>query len=249
MEAMTRSRTAVRLAGRWVGLGTVMLGAGAALYAFLREPMLGWGATSVEGARPMPGDDLVPHADLVATRAITIAATPEQVWPWLVQVGIGRAGGYTYDWLERLAGLDVTSADRIIEELQHLDVGDVIPVDNDGTGLRVMLIDHPRVLATRNDEGTWSWTWTLEPLLDQTRVVSRTRMTFTSLTNRVGTQMLMLPASLVMERKMLLGLRERAERHAREAAAVVDPRRRACALGRVEQRVYRGPQRICDRPE
>lgn len=194
-----------------------MVGAGAVVYAVLREPMLGWGATSGEQARAMPGDDLVPHADLVATRAITIAATPVQVWPWLVQVGIGRAGGYTYDWLERLAGLDVTSADRIIEELQHLVVGDVIPVDNDGTGLRVMLINPPHVLATRNDEGTWSWTWTLAPVLDQTRLVSRTRMVFTSLANRVSTQVLMVPASLVMERKMLLGLRERAERHARQA--------------------------------
>jgi hypothetical protein len=198
-----------------VGLGAVTIGIGAVVHALLREPMLGWGATRAEMTNPMPGDDLVPRAELVVTRAITIAAPPEAVWPWLAQVGIGRAGGYTYDWLERLAGLDVTSADRIIEELQDLDVGDVIPLDNDGTGLRVMLIDPAHVLATRNDEGTWSWTWTLEPLLDQTRLVSRTRMAFTSLANRVGTQVLMLPASLVMERKMLLGLRERTERNAR----------------------------------
>ena len=182
------------------------------VYALLRQPMLTWGATTAEAARAMPGDDLVPDADLVATRAITIAATVEQVWPWLVQIGIGRAGGYTYDWLERLADLDVTSADRIVEELQHLDVGDVIPVDNDGSGLRVMLIDPPHVLATRNDEGTWSWTWVLDPLMDQTRLVSRTRMASTSPANRAATELLLLPASLVMERKMLLGLRERAER-------------------------------------
>jgi hypothetical protein len=204
-------------AGRWVGLAAVTIAGGAVVYAVLRTPMLSWGATTAEVTHPMPGDDLVPRAELVATRAITIAATPEQVWPWLVQVGIGRAGGYTYDWLERLAGLHVTSADRIIDELQNLDVGDVIPLDNDGTGLRVMLLDPAHVLAARNDEGTWSWTWTLEPLQDRTRLVSRTRMTFTSLPNRVGTQVLMLPASLVMERKMLLGLRERAERHARTA--------------------------------
>lgn len=204
-------------AGRWVGLGAATVAGGAVVYEFLRKPMLGWGATSAEMTDPMPGDDLVPYAELVATRAITIAATPEQVWPWLVQLGIGRAGGYTYDWLERLAGLDVTSADRIIEELQNLKVGDVIPLDNDGTGLRVILLDPAHVLATRNDEGTWSWTWTLEPLQDRTRLVSRTRMAFTSLANRVGTQVLMLPASLVMERKMLLGLRERAERQARQA--------------------------------
>lgn len=203
---------------RWAGLGAASVGAGAVVYGLLREPMLNWGATSAEVARAMPGDDLVPDADLTATRAITIHARPEQVWPWLVQIGIGRAGGYTYDWLERLAGLDVTSADRIVEELQHLDVGDVIPVDNSGTGLRVRLIDAPQVLATRTDEGTWSWTWMLEPLLDQTRLVSRTRMACTSLPNRVGTELVMLPASLIMERKMLLGLRERAERHARDGA-------------------------------
>lgn len=205
------------LAGRWVGPGAATVGGAAVVYALLHKPMLGWGATSAELTNPMTGDDLVPHAELVVTRAITIAATPEQVWPWVVQVGIGRAGGYTYDWLERLAGLHVTSADRIIEELQNLEVGDVIPLDNDGTGLRVVLLEPAHVLATRNDEGTWSWTWTLEPLLDRTRLVSRTRMTFTSLANRVGTQVLMLPASLVMERKMLLGLRDRAEGNARQA--------------------------------
>jgi hypothetical protein len=200
-----------------MGLGAATVGGAAVVYALLREPMLGWGATSAEVIAPMPGDDLVSPAELVATRAITIAATPEQVWPWLVQVGIGRAGGYTYDWLERLAGLHVTSADRIIEELQNLEVGDVIPLDNDGTGLRVVLLEPAHVLATRNDEGTWSWTWALEPLPDGTRLVSRTRMTFTSLANRVGTQVLMLPASLVMERRMLLGLRDRAEGNARQA--------------------------------
>ncbi|MGB7962975.1 MAG: hypothetical protein WCF12_08485, partial [Propionicimonas sp.] len=97
------------------------------------------------------------------------------------------AGGYTYDWLERLAGLHVTSADRIIEGLKNLEVGDIIPLDNDGTGLRVMLLDPAHFLATRNDEGTWSWTWNLEQAQDRTRLVSRTRMTFTSLANRVGT--------------------------------------------------------------
>lgn len=198
----------------WAGLGVASVGAGAVVFGLLREPMLNWGATSAEVARSMPGDALVPAADVSATRAITIGARPEQVWPWLVQIGIGRAGGYTYDWLERLAGLEVSSADRIVEELQHLDVGDVIPVDNDGTGLRVVLIEPPRVLATRTDDGRWSWTWVLDPLLDQTRLVSRTRISCTSLPNRLGTELFLVPASLIMERKMLLGLSKRAERHA-----------------------------------
>jgi hypothetical protein len=72
-------------------------------------------------------------------------------------------------------------------------------------------------MATSNDEGTWSWTWTQEPRLDRKWLVSRTRMTLTSLANRIGTQVLMYPASLVMERKMLLGLRDRAELNACQA--------------------------------
>ena len=98
--------------------------------------MLEWGATAQEAARELPGDELLPDPDLVATRAITIAAPPAAVWPWLVQIGIGRAGAYSYDWLDRLFGLDVRSTRRIVPELQDLRVGDVIPVANDGTGLR-----------------------------------------------------------------------------------------------------------------
>lgn len=198
-------------AGRLLAVAAAA-GAAVALQRLLRPQMLDWGATPTEATAAMPGDDLVPDADLSATRAVTIHTTPERVWPWLVQVGIGRAGGYTYDWLERLAGLDVSSADQIIDDLQHLDVGDVIPVNNDGTGLRVTRIAPPHLLQTCTDDGTWSWTWLLTPLDGHTRLVSRTRMAHTSLANRLGTELLMLPASLIMERKMLLGLRDRAER-------------------------------------
>ncbi|HYO19997.1 MAG TPA: hypothetical protein VES02_15170, partial [Dermatophilaceae bacterium] len=159
--------------------------------------------------RDLPGDELVPGADLVATRAITIAAPPCDVWPWLVQIGIGRAGAYTYDWLERLAGLDVHSSRRIMPEHQNLGVGDVIPVENDGTGLRVHILEHDRILGTRTDDGTWAWTWVLQPVGSGTRLLSRTRMTTRHSPGlaRLATHVLMVLASWVMERKMLLGLR------------------------------------------
>jgi hypothetical protein len=110
------------------------LGLWALLVLASRRALLDWGASKTEAASVLPGGDLVPHADIVATRAISIAAPPALVWPWLVQIGIGRAGAYSYDWLERLFGLDVHSSHAIVPELQQLAVGDVIPVEHDGRG-------------------------------------------------------------------------------------------------------------------
>ena len=179
----------------------------------LRARMLDVGSTPEEQERALPGDELLPDADLVATRAITIAAPPEAVWPWLVQLGTGRAGAYSYDVLDRLLGLEMHSSRRIIPELQDLEVGDVIPVANDGSGLRVQRLEVPRVLGTRTDDDEWAWTWVLEPTSEGTRLLSRTRMRTRErpLLARVGVELLLIPASYVMERKMLRGLRERAE--------------------------------------
>lgn len=179
----------------------------------LWRAMLDWGATPDEARRRLPGDELLPAADLVATRAISIGATPAQVWPWLVQLGVGRAGAYSYDWLDRLFGLDVHSGRRIVPGLQALAIGDVIPVANDGTGLRVRILEPERVLGALTDDGTWAWTWVLEPAGAGTRLVSRTRMSTrrSPYLARAATWLAMVPASWVMERRMLLGLRERAE--------------------------------------
>lgn len=187
--------------------------AGVMLGPRLWRHMLDWGATAEEAHRVLPGDDLLPGADLVATRAISIAASPAAVWPWLVQIGVGRAGAYAYDWLDRLFGLDMRSSRRIVPVLQGLAVGDIVPVANDGTGLRVRAIERERVLATRTDDGTWAWTWVLEPAGDTTRLVSRTRMATVQqpLPARLATWLLLVPASWAMERRMLLGLRDRAE--------------------------------------
>ena len=200
-------------------LRSVLAGAGALAGATvlvgppLWRAMLDWGATPDEARRPLPGDELLPAADLVATRAIAIGAAPADVWPWLVQLGVGRAGAYSYDWLDRLFGLDVRSSRRIVPELQGLAVGDVIPVAEDGTGLRVRILERDRVLGATTDDGTWAWTWVLEPVGAGTRLLSRTRMVTTrsALLARAATWLALVPASWVMERRMLLGLRERAE--------------------------------------
>ena len=95
--------------------------AAASVYWFVVRPWhLRWGATDAEVARALPGDELVPDAKISSTHAITIRAAPAEVWPWLVQLGQGRGGFYSYDWIEDAMGLEIHSADRILPEYQEL---------------------------------------------------------------------------------------------------------------------------------
>jgi hypothetical protein len=180
---------------------------------YLREWVLTWGATAEEVARPLPGDDLLETADIVATRAIGIDAPPSAIWPWLVQMGPGRAGAYTYDWIENLFGLDMHSADRIVPAWQHLEVGDVLRSRGDQPGMRVEILEPERVLSNRSEAGDWAWTFALVPENGSTRLISRNRIAMKGAAagQRLG-MLIMEPGSLVMERKMLLGIKERAER-------------------------------------
>ena len=111
---------------RVVGLGSI--GAAAMLYwVLLRRPILNWGATGAEATARLPGDELLEDADGVATRAITIDAPAAAVWPWIAQMGPSpRGGAYTYDWIENLLGLDMHSAERVLPEYQHPQVGDTL---------------------------------------------------------------------------------------------------------------------------
>jgi len=184
----------------------------------LREPVLTWGATADEVERRIPGDELQPEPDVCSTRAITIDAPPSAVWPWLVQMGSGRGGAYTYDWIENLFGLGMKSADTIRPEWQELAVGDVIPGRASLPDMRVEVLEPRRVLVTRSEDGTWVWAFVLDDLAGRTRLLSRNRIALPerSLGDRIG-MAVMEPGSLVMERKMLLGIKERAERLARGA--------------------------------
>ena len=110
---------------RRASLGVVAV---AAVYVlFLRRPILTWGATDEEATARLPGDELLEDADGIATRAIEIDAPPAAVWPWIAQIGPSpRGGAYTYDWIENLLGLDMHSADRVLPDFQHPEVGDTI---------------------------------------------------------------------------------------------------------------------------
>jgi hypothetical protein len=188
--------------------------AGERLYRrHLRDWALTWGATPDEVKRPLPGDELLDRADIVATRAIEIDAPPSAIWPWLVQMGPGRAGAYTYDWIENLFGLNMHSADRIVPEWQRLAVGDVVRAPRGGPSIRVEILEPERILSNRSEAGDWVWTFALEPQNGSTRLISRNRIAMrgSSAGQRLG-MLVMEPGSLVMERKMLLGIKKRAER-------------------------------------
>jgi hypothetical protein len=177
---------------------------------FLRAPILRWGATDAEATGELPGDELLQDADGVATRAIGIDAPAADVWPWIAQMGPSpRGGAYTYDWIENLLGLDMHSADEVLPEFQHPELGEEIGYGENR--MRVELVEPERALAWRSTDGNWVWAFTLDERDGRTRLISRNRFRLPTAVARAG-MLVMEPASLVMERKMLLGIKERAER-------------------------------------
>ena len=179
-----------------------------------RRWYLTWGATAGEVTGPLPGDELLAVPDLTSTRAISIGAPPSAVWPWLVQMGSGRGGAYTYDWIENLFGLDMHSADEIRPDLQDLAAGDELPLGRNAPAMRVAILDAERTLAFRSADGNWVWIFHLTAAGTGTRLVSRNRIAVpdASWAARLAYRLVMEPGSLIMERRMLYGIRERAER-------------------------------------
>jgi hypothetical protein len=185
-------------------------GAASLYQRLLRERILTWGATAEEASARLPGDELLEDADGIATRAITIDAPRSAVWPWIAQMGpFPRGGAYTYDWIENLLGLNMHSADRILPDYQHPQVGDGF-----GYGTNKMsfsLVEPEHALATQSADGNWVWTFVLDEQDTSTRLISRNRFRLPTLKDKIG-MIPMEPASLLMERKMLRGIKRRAER-------------------------------------
>lgn len=193
----------------WLALGgAVAIGS----YVAVRPRLLRWGATDAEVSNPMPGDELVADANFAMTFAISIAAPPADVWPWLAQMGNGRGGLYSYDWLDRLFGyLDAPSATRVLPEFQALRVGDTIPIGR-GVSWPVAVVEPPRVLVLEPVAGTVTWTFVLVPQDGEgTRLVTRARGRFGGRMRDAITGEIMRPAAFAMTRRMLLRIRERAE--------------------------------------
>jgi hypothetical protein len=188
----------------------------AVAYRFLlRRRFMTWGATEAEAAGRLPGDELLEDAAGVATRAITIDAPASAVWPWLAQMGPSpRGGAYTYDWIENLLGLDMHSADQVLPEFQEPQVGDELGYG--ANQMRFERVEPERVLALRSTDGNWVWSFVLDEQNGATRLISRNRFRLPRFRDKVG-MLPMEPGSLVMERKMLRGIKERAERLAARA--------------------------------
>jgi hypothetical protein len=185
------------------------------LYWFpIRRWMNQWGATPSDVARVMAGDSLLADHTYSGTTAVIVNARPEHIWPWLVQIGYQRGGLYSYDWLDRLFGyLDRPSGSRILPEFQHLAVGDHIPVGR-GPSWPVAVLEPDRalVLDMRNMGGLdWVWQFGLYPIDEtRTRLISRSRVRAQPLWARLLTHAIE-PAGFLMTRRMLLGLKQRAE--------------------------------------
>ncbi len=133
---------------------------------------------------------------------------------WLVQMGSGRGGAYTYDWIENLLGLDMHSVDRVLPEFQHPQVGDTIELGSNR--MRLELVEPRHALAWRSEDGNWLWTFVLVDRGGRTRLISRNRFRLPSLPARIA-MLPMEPGSLMMERRMLREIKRLSEGLAREA--------------------------------
>jgi hypothetical protein len=189
-----------------------------------RPWQLRWGATDAEIARSLPGDELLDAPAFNATRAITIDARPENVWSWLVQVGVKRGGWYSYVLLDNLGR---SSARSIVPSLQSLAVGDVLPISPDGKqGMHVIALDPPRSMIW-GTPGQTTWAWLLDPLPGGgTRLVTRVRAVYRWMSPTIVFSLLIEFADIWMIRKMLMNLKDRAE-----ALAQAELRASRVALG------------------
>lgn len=189
-----------------------------------------WGAEPKEIAAVLPGDELIPKPFYLTTRAITIHATPAVVFAWLVQLGQGRGGFYTFDRLENLIGLNIHSVDRIVPELQRVKVGDIVPLTAIGGptvveikgGARLVLrflmdpftgkpLERGAVDSARQFD--WTWAFALAPINGtDTRLIVRTRAKYAPRVLIAALAAILVePAHFIMEREMLRGIKRRAE--------------------------------------
>lgn len=189
------------------------------VYLFwLRPWQLRWGATNAEVVRTMTGDDIVPKPTFNATRAVTVEACPEDLWPWLVQIGCKRAGWYSYDWIDNLG---IRSADRILPELQQIYAGQLIPLSPDGrVGLYVRDFATDRWILWVDKKNESTWYWGLYPTdSNSTRLITRVHLKYRWFSPAIIFSLLLDVGDIIMMRKCMLGIKRRAELLAKERTA------------------------------
>jgi hypothetical protein len=208
--------------------GAIQVGSTLVLSPLLRSRYNRWGASREEIQRALPGDELVPGSMMGYTRAITIQTPPARVWPWLVQLGQGRGGLYSYDGLENLVGCNIHTADRILPEYQNLQTGDIIRLGPKGypcfgvasfepeQSLVLISLDVkteqvvPYVTQPGNGYSIATWQFVLESRGENaSRLIVRQRLAYSP--DMAWVWRLTEPVAFVMERRMLLSIRQRAE--------------------------------------
>jgi hypothetical protein len=199
---------------RYLALGVAV----AAQFAAYRKWHLHWGATAFEARARLPGDEMILDPSFAPTRAITIEATPEEIWPWIVQIGYGRAGFYSYDLLDNFGR---PSAETILTEWQSIEIGDIAapmsPFDDppsEATAFVVAGYEKDRWLLWAQPVSTWIWC--LEPVDQQTtRVITRVRCKYNWPHPQAALSLVLMElADFPMMRKQLLGLKRRVEQYA-----------------------------------
>lgn len=176
-----------------------------------------WGAMENEQKMPFPGDDIVTTPNYRYTQAITIHTSKAAVWQWLVQIGQARGGFYSFELLENMIGCDIQNADRIMPQFQNLAVGDSIKLHPEAPGILVVVVDSAKAIVSggRNENhiDASSWSFLLKELdINKTRLIARFRSSYSPTIESVLLQRLFVePTSLFMQKKMLIGLKQRAE--------------------------------------
>lgn len=209
-------------AGR-IGIVLLVVASAAAALAAVRRASLRWGTDGDETTRSLPGDDILPTADLQATRAISIDAPRADVWPWVAQIGQNRAGFYSYDWMENLVGCDIHSADVLMPEVRVHGVGDAVnlhpqvPLDVVAFADGDHLVLRGGVGPDGRTEGApydFTWAFVVVDAPDgTTRLLVRERYGY----REPWAAALVEPVEMVsflMSQRMLRGIRDRAERAA-----------------------------------
>ena len=207
-----------------LALASALVASGVVYFVFVRPKVRGWGLDPHEAELPLPGDELIDEPSHVETRGITIHAPVSKVWPWLVQMGFGRAGWYSYDMMDGKSG-----ASEILPEYQSLAVGDVMPTHPTG-GFLVKVVEPERALVLytdtdllrsqsgREDNESYpeiqaSWAFYLQPEDGGTRLIER----FRARTPGSGPATAVLgeimgTGIVLMTRKQMLSIKERVER-------------------------------------
>jgi len=189
-------------------VSTVLTG----LYLLVLRPwQLKWGATDIEIKRPMPGDEIVTEPTFNATRAVSINAIAENIYPWIIQMGVTRAGWYSYDLLDNLAR---RSAEVILPEHQHIKIGDVVPLSPDGKqGMLVKDFKKNEWMLWWENKGDTTWVWGIYKEGESAfRLVTRVRVKYRVFSAAILFNVLIEFFDIWMMRKCMLGIKKRAEK-------------------------------------